>query len=100
MLRRNLPYSSAMHGRAIESRQRGLGAFGTLIVLALAVAAGYYLYTSLSGEDESPTCSTQFESCMQACRRGQTDNADIQACQQKCESNRSTCEAFARLNKK
>lgn len=88
-----------MHGRAIKSRQRGLGAFGTLIVLALAVVAGYYLYMSLSGGDDNPTCSTQFQSCMQACRRDQSDNSDMQACENKCESDRSTCETFARLKK-
>ena len=88
-----------MHGRAIKSRQRGLGALGTLIVFALTVAAGYYLYVSLTGEDETPTCSTKFESCMQACNRSEGDNTDMQACRQKCESDQSTCETFARLNK-
>ena len=99
MLRRNLLYSRVMHDRSIESRQRGLGAFGTLIVLALAAAAGYYLYLSLNGEDETPTCSTQYESCMQACRRSQTDNSDMQACQEKCASDRRLCQDMAQYNK-
>ena len=99
MLRRNLLYSKDMRGQAIRSMQRGLGAFGALVVLALAALAGYYLYTGLGGGDENPTCSAQFESCMQACRRSQTDNSDIQACQKKCESDQALCEMAAKRNK-
>lgn len=88
-----------MQAQATRSMQRGLGAFATLIVLALAVAAGYYLYLSLTGEDETPTCSTRFESCMQACRRSQSDNADMQACQRKCASDRKLCADMAHYNK-
>ena len=91
MLRRNLHYSNAMHRRAIESMQRGLGALGTLIVLALAAAAGYYLYINFNGGDEKPTCSEQFESCMQICNRTQTENTDMQGCRKKCEEDQSTC---------
>jgi hypothetical protein len=99
MLRRNLLYSRVVHDRSIESRQRGLGALGTLIVLALAAAVGYYLYLSLGGEEETPTCSTQYESCMQACRRSQTDNSDMQACQKKCEDDQAFCEVAAKRNR-
>ena len=89
-----------MGGRAIESKQRGLGALGTLIVLALAAVAAYYLYVGFNGGDEKPTCGEQFESCMQACNRSQTDNTTMQGCRQKCEEDQSTCKTFARLNKK
>ena len=88
-----------MHGRAIKSKQRGLGALGTLIVLALALAAGYYLYVGFNGGDEKPSCGRQFESCMQACNRTQTDNAGMQACRSKCESDQASCKAAAQQNK-
>jgi len=99
MLRRNLLYSRGMRGRALGSVQRGLGAFGALVVLALAALAGYYLYTGLSGDDEDATCGTQFESCMQSCRRSQTDNADMQACQSKCGNDAALCRMAAKRNK-
>ena len=99
MLRRNLPYSRGMRNQAVRSVQRGLGAFGALVVLALAALAGYYLYTGLGGDDENPTCSTRFESCMQSCRRSRSDNSDMQACQKKCESDQAFCEVAAKRNK-
>jgi len=79
--------------------QRGLGAFGTLVVLALAAVAGYYLYTGFSGGDARPTCRSQFESCMRVCNRTQTDNSGMQACRDKCESDQSFCNIAAKRNK-
>ena len=99
MLRRNLLYSGTMQRRSIRSKQLGLGAFGMLVVLALAAVAGYYLYTSLSGGGDNASCRTQFESCMQACRRSQTDNSDMQACQKKCEDDQAFCEVAAKRNR-
>jgi hypothetical protein len=61
--------------------------------------AGYYLYTGLSGGGEPPTCSAQFASCMQVCRRSATDNTDMQTCQKKCEDDQAFCEVAAKRNK-
>ena len=39
----------------MRASQRGLSAFGLLVVLALAMAAGYYAYKGISGGDDAPT---------------------------------------------
>lgn len=70
--------------------QRGLGAFGLLIVLAIAVAIGYYAYKGI-WTDEAPSCESVFTACMQKCRRTTTDNAGAQACQQACQRERDAC---------
>ena len=70
--------------------QRGLGSFGMLVVLAIAIAAGYYAYKGIWG-DEAPTCKSAFTACMQKCRRTTTDNASAQACQQGCMRDQEAC---------
>jgi len=82
--------------RTTSAAQRGLSAFGALVVIAIAVAAGYYIYKSAMGEDAPPTCGTAFESCMKHCRRGSTDSEAAQACQKKCESDAESCKALQR----
>lgn len=71
--------------------QRGLGAFGALVVIALAAVAAYYVYLGVTGQDEKPTCASELRSCMKICNRSATDNDSMQACQRKCESDASLC---------
>ena len=52
----------------MRASQRGLSAFGMFVVLALAVAAGYYTYKGISGGEDTPTCKGAFTTCMQKCR--------------------------------
>jgi hypothetical protein len=80
----------------MRSGQRGLGAFGMLVVLALAVAAGYYAYKSLSGGDDAPTCKSAFTSCMQKCRRTTTEAPAAQACQEACRRDQAACERLGK----
>jgi len=79
--------------------QRGLSALGALIVVAIAVVALYYVYRAVTGEDEPQTCSTEFEHCMQVCRRTSTDNDSAQACQRKCTSDADFCRMAEKRNK-
>ena len=72
--------------------QRGLGAFGMLVVVAIAVAAGYYAYKSLSGTGDAPTCRSAFTACMQKCRRTTTEAPAAQACQEACQRDQVACE--------
>src|SRR5207245_1133992 len=63
---------SARHSRIRfmnSSYQRGLGAFAALVVIAIAVVAGYYVYKGVTGGGEAPTCDGSFTACMQICRR-------------------------------
>lgn len=71
--------------------QRGLGAFGALVVIALAAVAAYYVYLGVTGQDEKPTCASELRSCMKICNRSATENDSMQACQRKCESDASLC---------
>jgi hypothetical protein len=80
-----------MRTSSLNPAQRGLGALGALIVIVLAVLAGYYLYLNLTGQDEKPTCANELQSCMAACNRSATDNDGMQACQHKCESDADLC---------
>jgi len=73
--------------------QRGLGWFGSLVVLALAVGAGYYLYQQMVVGDARPSCNAQRNACLQDCRRNATDNAAMQECQRGCQRDADACAA-------
>ena len=76
----------------MRGSQRGLSSFGMLVVLAAAVAAGYYAYQAVSGEGEAPSCRSAFTSCMQKCRRTTTEAPAAQACQEGCQRDQAACE--------
>ncbi|HET7363297.1 MAG TPA: hypothetical protein VFJ70_06960 [Burkholderiales bacterium] len=72
---------------------RGLGAFGTLVVLAILIAAGYYLYKNvLIAPDEPPSCKAALNSCIANCRKTNTEAPEVQACQTKCQRDADACE--------
>jgi hypothetical protein len=77
----------------MRKRQRGLGWFGSLVALALAVGAGYYLYQLLVVGEDEPSCAVAQNECLQGCRRTSTDNASAQACQQACRREADVCAA-------
>lgn len=76
--------------------QQGLGWFGSLVVLALAVAAGYYLYQEMVVGDSSPSCAAEQNACLAKCRQTSTDNASIQSCQERCRREAEVCASLAR----
>jgi hypothetical protein len=71
---------------------RGLSSFGMLVVLAVVVAAGYYAYKAISGEDGAPSCKSAFTACMQKCRRTTTEAPAAQVCQEGCRRDQDACE--------
>jgi hypothetical protein len=78
--------------------QRGLGTFGTLIVIALAGAGGWWVYKNVFETDtvSAPTCETQQANCMTNCRKTSTEAAQIQACQDGCRRNFASCKGEKR----
>jgi hypothetical protein len=76
--------------------QRGRGVIGALIVIAIAVGAGYYVYQGVSGEDAAPTCKSDENRCMQKCRRTSSDSDAAQACQKVCRREAYLCEGLKR----
>ncbi|HYS50702.1 MAG TPA: hypothetical protein VEM33_02370 [Burkholderiales bacterium] len=76
----------------MRASQRGLSAFGMVVVLAIAVAAGYYAYKSLSGSGDAPTCRSASTACIQKCRRTTTEAPAAQACQEGCQRDLTACE--------
>ena len=77
----------------MKGLQRGLGAFGTLVILAIAGAAGYYIYKSVF-EPESvsaPSCKSQLNSCMANCRKSTSEAPQAQACQEDCNRKAAAC---------
>ena len=77
----------------MRSPQRGLGAFGTLVVLAILIAAGYYLYANvLMAPDEAPSCKAALNSCTSNCRKTNTEAPEVQACQERCARTADECE--------
>ena len=77
----------------MKTRQRGLGAFGTLVVLALFVAGGYYAYIYAMEPDSvsAPSCKAQLNSCTVKCRKTATEAPQYQACQQDCNARAASC---------
>lgn len=68
-----------------------MSAFGALVLLAIVAAAGYYLYkVVIEGEDE-PGCNNALINCMKHCRRGTTETAEAQKCQQACQRDADEC---------
>lgn len=82
--------------QAIAGAQRGLGAFGVLVVLALAGGAAYYVYQSVWTAPEKPSCQAQLETCIKKCRKTSTDNDAAQACQSACKKEEADCRRFNR----
>jgi len=76
----------------MKRSQRGLSSFGVLIVLAIAVAVGYYAYKGITGGDEAPSCRSAFTACMQKCRGTTTEAPAAQACQESCQRDSDACE--------
>jgi hypothetical protein len=72
--------------------QQGLSSFGLLVVIAIAVAVGYYAYRGISGPDGAPTCRGAFDTCMKICRRTTTEAPAAQACQEACQRDSEACE--------
>ena len=76
-------------------RQRGLGAFGTGVVLVLFVVGGYYAYKYVMEPEtvSAPSCKAQLNSCMTNCRKTTTEAPQAQACQQECSAKAASCES-------
>jgi len=71
--------------------QRGMGLFGTLVILAIAAVAGYYVYVGVFRDGQAPSCNEAQQDCMKACRRTSTDQASAAACQGECQRKRDAC---------
>jgi hypothetical protein len=80
----------------MEGSQRGWSTFGMLVILAVAVAAGYYAYKGISGADEAPSCKSALNYCMKSCRRTTTEAPAAQACQEACQRDQAACERQGR----
>ena len=64
----------------------------SVIVLAIALAVGYFAYKGITGGDERPSCRENFNTCMKICRRTATETAAAQACQEGCQRDQAACE--------
>lgn len=80
----------------MRTRQRGLGWFGSLVVLALTAGAGYYLYQVFVVGDETPSCAAVQQDCLAGCRRSATEAAEAKSCQEACQREADLCASFAR----
>ena len=64
----------------------------SVVVLAIALAVGYYAYKAITGADERPSCKETFNTCMKTCRRTTTEAPAAQACQEGCQRDQAACE--------
>jgi hypothetical protein len=78
----------------MKRHQRGLGAFGSVVVIAIFVAAGYYAYKYAMEPDtvSAPSCREQLNRCTANCRKTNTEAPGVQACQETCKQNAAACE--------
>jgi hypothetical protein len=79
----------------VRGPQRGLGTFGTLLVLAILIGAGYYVYQNMDRwmpADQPPSCKAALNSCVANCRKTNTEAPDVQACQERCSRSAEECE--------
>lgn len=77
----------------MRRRQAGLGTFGSLVVIAILIAGGYYLYKNvLMAPDAPPSCKAALNSCISNCRKTSTEQPELQACQAKCQQDADACE--------
>lgn len=77
---------------ARTATQRGMGLFGTLVILAIAALGGYYVYVEVfQGGGRAPSCNEAHQSCLKNCRRTSTDQASIAACQDACKRALDAC---------
>lgn len=76
------------------SLQRGLGTFGTLVVLVLAIGGGWWVYKNVFEPDSiaPPSCGAQLDSCIAHCRKTTTEAPEAQACQEDCKSKAAACQ--------
>lgn len=72
--------------------QRGLGLFGSLIILAVIAMVLYYAYKGVTEEDEAPTCRGAYADCQTNCRRTRTEAPALQSCQDFCKREAEECE--------
>jgi len=92
------PDATESSRRRLSARhaQRGLGAFGTLLILAIAAVAAYYVYKGVTGEGEEPSCRGTYTACQQNCRRTRTEVVALQNCQDFCRREVDQCERRSR----
>ena len=73
--------------------QRGLGAFGTLVILVIAAVAGYYVYKEVFMQPEGPpSCKAALNRCIANCRKTTSEAPANQACQESCQRDSDACE--------
>ncbi|MGH2360649.1 MAG: hypothetical protein ACRDGM_08945 [bacterium] len=77
-------------------RQRGLGLFGALLIVAIAAVTLYYVYKGVTGEGEEPSCRSTYNACQQNCRRTRTEVVALQNCQDFCRREVDQCERRGR----
>ena len=78
----------------MRKEQHGLGAFGSLLVIALFVVAGYYAYKYVMEPDSvsAPSCREELNRCTANCRKTNTEAPGLQACQETCKQSAAACE--------
>ncbi len=64
----------------------------TLIVIVIAVIAGYFIYQEMfGGGDVGPSCKQVYQSCSTKCRETETETTTYTACLKKCQDALEEC---------
>jgi hypothetical protein len=81
----------------MHKSQEGLGWFGFLIMLAIAVAVGYYAYKGIWETEEQPlSCAAALNGCIKQCRRTATEADEEHRCQEACQRESDACTSAGR----
>lgn len=64
----------------------------TVIIVAIAIIAGYYIYQELFvGGGDEPSCKQVYASCSRKCRAAETETTAYNACLKKCQDALDEC---------
>jgi hypothetical protein len=81
----------------MQELQRGVGWFGFLIVVAIAVAVGYYAYKGIwLADEQQPSCEGALNACIRECRRTASEADEEHRCQVACQRDLEACKASGR----
>lgn len=65
----------------------------SVLLIAIAAAAGYFVYDAVVAPEGPTTCASAQSACIKTCRRASNEASAAQACQDACQRDAQACAA-------